>query len=128
MLRTALGRSLPSFLLLFCIEMWSGCASHGGASMIPGDLGSSLPPDLASLPDSGVPSDLLAEKSLFWLKQLPSSTNVDLLKQVAIDKSGNVFVACQFSALSDFGDGPRTSKGNHDDALVKLLVLCFFFL
>ena len=118
-------RSLSGFLLLFCVDVWSGCASQGGAPPPP-DQGAGPLPDLAAAdqdlatPDAASPPDLRMEQSVLWLKQLPSSANVDSVRQIAVDKSGNVFVACQFSARTDFGDGPRDTKGDHDIALVKL--------
>ena len=116
-------RTLSGLLLLFCAEAWSGCASQGGAPP-PADLGAGPLPDLAdrdlATTDAAGPPDLRADKSLLWLKQLPSSANVDSVRQIAVDKSGNVFAACQFSAQTDFGDGPRDTRGDHDIALVKL--------
>ena len=116
-------RALPGLFLLLCVDAWSGCPSQGGALERPpepmADLHVAPPPDLAAA-DAAVPPDLTPAKPVFWIKQLPSSTNVDSVRQVAVDKAGNVFVACQFSALTDFGDGPRASQGSHDVALLKL--------
>lgn len=117
-------RSLPGVLFVLCAELWSGCASHGGAPSNPADLSASTgdmaPGPRPDLADGGGAADLRSGNPFIWLKQLPSSSNVDLARKIAVDPSGNVFIACQFSAVTDFGDGPRTPAGNHDVALVKL--------
>lgn len=120
MFRQQLIRSLPGVLFVFCTELWSGCASHGGAPSNPADL-VAAPGDLATgLADGGAAADLWPANPFLWLKQIPSSSNVDMARKIAVDPSGNVFIACQFSAVTDFGDGPRTPRGNHDVALLKL--------
>lgn len=101
---------------LLCVSI-AGCASQGGAPTTPPEL---LGAPVADMADGGASSDLKPSKPLLWVKQLPASDNVDMVRQIAVDKSGNVFVACMFSGPTDFGDGPRNSQGNHDVALVKL--------
>lgn len=95
------------------------CNSQGGAPNPEG------PPDLSASPspdasDPGMLPDLASPSPIGYLKQLPASTNVDIVRGIAADPSGNLFVGCMFSDTTDFGDGPRSTRGNHDVALLKL--------
>lgn len=111
---SSLSRSLCAFGLSLLV---SACSSQGGAPPALPDQGSSPAVDMAM---GGGPPDLQPMRAFSWLKQLPASDNVDLVRELAVDSAGNLFVACQFAGQTDFGDGPRKSQGNHDIALVKL--------
>lgn len=108
--------------LFFLTPVLVACSS-GGA---PVDPDADMQPDLAvTRPDLGDggsvnPPDQKATPALLWVKQLAASTNEDSVKAIAVDAAGNVYAACQFSDQTDFGDGPRKTRGNHDVALVKL--------
>lgn len=97
----------------------AACNSQGGAPS-PDGL-----PDLAAGPardasDPGGPADMARPSLVRYVRQIPDSTNVDMIRGLAVDPSGNLYLGCMFSATVDFGDGPRVTHGNHDVAVVKL--------
>ncbi len=53
-----------------------------------------------------------------WAKVLGGSSS-DMGQAIAVDGSGNVYVAGQFAATVDFGGGPLTSAGGFDGFLAK---------
>ncbi|PSM32290.1 hypothetical protein [Haliangium sp. UPWRP_2] len=111
--------ALPRFVWGPLFGLFVACNSQGGAPA------TEPPADLAHSPsrDAGDPGgnpDQGRSSIVSYLKQLPASTNVDIVRALAVDPSGNLFVGCTFSAPTDFGDGLRTPRGNHDVAIVKL--------
>ncbi len=104
---------------LFALGLAASCNSQGGASNPDPATDLATPPQIDA-GDLGSPPDQAKPSSVAFLKQIPSSTNVDIVRQVGVDSSGNVFLGCMFSATVNFGDGPRTTQGNHDVAVVKL--------
>ncbi len=53
-----------------------------------------------------------------WSKVLGGASS-DMGQAIAVDPSGNVYVAGQFAATVDFGGGPLTSAGGFDGFLAK---------
>ena len=96
----------------------AACNSQGGAPS-PDGL-PTWPRARRATPAIRGPADMARPSLVRYVRQIPDSTNVDMIRGLAVDPSGNLYLGCMFSATVDFGDGPRVTHGNHDVAVVKL--------
>lgn len=111
--RSALTRFFSALGLSLSL-LAGACSSPLGALF---DLAAPPPRDLG--PGSS-PYDMQTVRRFTWLKQLPMSNSAALVKKLALDPAGNLYAACEFAGLTDFGGSQVQGQGNHDVAVVKL--------
>ena len=98
-------------------EQCDGSAMGGKSCASLGFVGGALKCTAACTMDSG--GCVKAQKSLHWARGL-GGTGHDNASAVAVDSTGNSYVAGVFQATAAFGSYLRTSKGNYDIFLTKL--------